>query len=164
MERKLFIIRHGKSSWETVVDDIDRPLTERGVRNSYEMADRLQESGLLPKALYSSPANRALHTAVIMSRVWKTAERNMHICKDLYLSDEDDIQDVISGLPDEITEVAIFGHNPGFTGFANRYLRPPVENIPTAGVVVLVFEMDSWTDMAATQVKQSLFDYPKKNK
>ena len=71
MKRQLFIVRHGKSSWESEVRDIDRPLTERGVRNSYEMAERLLRAGLVPEKIYSSNGVRALHTAVIMARSWQ---------------------------------------------------------------------------------------------
>lgn len=162
MERKLFIIRHGKSSWETVVDDIDRPLTERGISNAYEMADRLFREGQLPQAIYSSPANRALHTAIIMSRVWELDERNFHLCRDLYLADEDDILQTISLFPDALTSVAIFGHNPGFTEAANRFMRPPVENVPTAGVVVVTLTVDSWHEIRDARVAGAVFDYPKK--
>ena len=69
MQKRLFIIRHGKSSWESEVRDMDRPLTKRGVDNSYDMALRLANVSLIPERIYSSTGIRALHTAVIMARV-----------------------------------------------------------------------------------------------
>jgi len=161
MDRQLYIIRHGKSSWDAIVDDLDRPLTERGVRNSYEMATRLQEKGLVPEAVYSSPANRALHTAIIMSRVWKVPEDRMHICMGLYLPEPDDIAAVVFGVPDELKTVAVYGHNPGFTEFANRFMKRPVDNVPTAGAVVVSMKLDSWSDLYNGRVKNVVFDYPK---
>jgi phosphohistidine phosphatase len=162
MERKLLIVRHGKSSWETIVDDIDRPLTERGVKNAYEMARRIKDDGNVPDAIYSSPANRALHTAIIMARVWEIPENDINISRDLYLPDEDDIFSVISGVPDEIETIAIFGHNPGFTDFANRFLNHPVENIPTAGIALLTMDLESWTGLVNATVTNEFVDYPKK--
>lgn len=161
MERQLFIVRHGKSSWDSIVDDIDRPLTERGIKNSYEMATRLQEKGLVPDAVYSSPANRALHTAIIMSRVWKIAEDQINICRKLYIPDEEDIAATVFGVSDELTSIAVFGHNPGFTEFANRFMKRPVDNVPTAGVVVVSMKLESWSDLYSGRVKQVVFDYPK---
>jgi phosphohistidine phosphatase len=161
MDRKLFIIRHGKSSWDAIVDDLDRPLTERGVKNSYEMAERLGEKGLIPEAVYSSPANRALHTAIIMSRVWKLPEDRIHICRDLYLPEPEDIAGTVFGLPDELTSVAVVGHNPGFTEFANRFMKRPVDNVPTAGVVVVTLQIDSWNDLYNSRVRKVEFDFPK---
>ena len=49
MERRLFIVRHGKSSWEHEnLDDVDRPLAERGKRNAWEMAGRMLEDKMVP--------------------------------------------------------------------------------------------------------------------
>ncbi len=162
MDRQLFIIRHGKSSWDAIVDDLDRPLTERGVRNSYEMAQRLGEKKLVPEAVYSSPANRALHTAIIMSRIWKLQEDRIHINGGLYLPEPEDIAELIFGLPDELASVAVVGHNPGFTEFANRFMKRPVDNVPTAGVVVVTLRLDSWNDLYNGRVRKAEFDFPKK--
>jgi len=161
MLRKLFIIRHGKSSWESLVNDIDRPLTERGVKNSYEMAERFLRDANIPEMIFSSPANRAFHTALIMSRVWNIPDHKIQIANELYLPDIDDILSFISGMPDEVSSVAIFGHNPGFTHFANRYLRGDLENLPTAGVVVLSMELEKWNDIVKARVEKDFVDYPK---
>ena len=162
MDRQLYIIRHGKSSWDTIVNDIDRPLTERGIKNAYEMANRLQEKGLVPDVVCSSPANRAFHTAIIMSRIWNVPDDRMHICRGLYLPEPDDIAAAIYGVPDELSSVAVFGHNPGFTQFANRFMEEPVDNVPTAGVVVVSMKLDSWTDLFNGEVQRVVFEYPKK--
>ncbi len=161
MQRKLFIIRHGKSSWESIVADIDRPLTEKGVKDAGQIAEILKQKKLLPEAIYSSPANRALHTAIIMSRAWELADQNIHISNDLYLPESSDILRVISGIPDETTSVAIYGHNPGFTQFANRFMKEPVDNVPTAGAVVVTMELDSWTDLVNATVTDVIFEFPK---
>jgi phosphohistidine phosphatase len=161
MDRHLFIIRHGKSSWDSIVDDLDRPLTDRGIRNAYEMAARLQEQALVPELVYSSPANRALHTAAIMSRVWKLDDQQIHINSNLYMPEVEDIAVTVFGVPDEVTSVAVFGHNPGFTQFANRFMKKPVDNVPTAGVVVVSMKLDSWSDLYNGRVKRVIFDYPK---
>lgn len=161
MQRKLFIIRHGKSSWESVVDDIDRPLNERGVHSAYEMAGRLMEKQLIPDIIYSSPADRALHTAIIMARSWNTSDELIQIRYKLYLADSNDLLDFIPEIPDKYTSVALFGHNPGFTEFANRFLNEPIENIPTAGVLIVTLELASWTDIINFKLHDFYFDFPK---
>lgn len=162
MLRKLFIIRHGKSSWESVVDDIDRPLTERGVRNSYEVATCIKETASVPEVIFTSPAARAQHTATIMSRIWELNDKDFHIIGDLYLPDVREIGEVIFAIPDTYKSIAIFGHNPGFTQFANRFMSQPIENLPTAGVVVVSLDIDSWTDLYNGQVLDVTIDCPKK--
>ncbi|MDF1571864.1 MAG: histidine phosphatase family protein [Bacteroidales bacterium] len=164
MQRKLFIIRHGKSSWDSIVSDIDRPLTERGVKNSYEMAALLVSRGQVPELVISSPANRALHTAVIMARSWELNDHRLLVRKSLYLPGIEDIAETLSEVDDTIASVAVFGHNPGFTQFANRFLEPQVDNVPTAGAVVVTMELGSWNDISAARVVDAFFGYPKKIK
>ena len=163
MERKLFIIRHGKSSWDHEgLDDIDRPLAERGTRNAEEMAHRLMQMGLIPDLVFSSPANRALSTARIMSHVWEMDPDALHIHDDLYMAHVTEISQVLGLAPDEVDKLAIFGHNPSFTLFANTFLDLPLDNLPTAGVVVVNLESDSWKNLKRAQVTQTHVDFPKR--
>jgi phosphohistidine phosphatase len=163
MERRLYIIRHGKSSWDNeLLDDIDRPLADRGLRNAEEMALRLKERELVPQLVYTSPANRALNTALIMCRQWGLGPAQLQIQESLYMAYASEIQEVVSLAPDRVSDLAIFGHNPSFTLYANQFLSDPLDNLPTAGVVVLVFDTESWSEISRGKVKQALVDFPKK--
>lgn len=163
MERRLYIIRHAKSSWDYEgLADIHRPLAERGIRNASTMANRLMEMGRIPELLVSSPATRALNTALIMSRIWNLKPEALQIHEELYdayLNDMDDILSVVSG---EVRDLAIFGHNPTFTLYANRYLDKPLDNLPTAGVVVVTLESDGWSQLEHSMVTGTYVDYPKR--
>ncbi len=161
IEKHLLIIRHGKSSWEKVVEDIDRPLQERGVRDAYEMARRIADRGMIPEMMVSSPADRALHTAMIMARTWKVPESNFHVHNDLYLPEKEDLLNVLGETEEQVSSMAMFGHNPAFTEFANMLLPEPIENIPTAGIVRISFS-GSWDNILEAAVTGTLFDYPKK--
>ncbi len=163
MERKLFIIRHGKSSWDHQgLDDIDRPLSERGILNAEEMAKRLAQKGLIPELLISSPASRALNTALIMARFWMLKPSALQIHEPLYDAYSSNIEKVVSGIPPEVKSVAIFGHNPSWTAYANQFLSSPLDNLPTAGVVVVTLESNNWRGLGWHQVKATHVDYPKK--
>jgi len=162
MERRLYIIRHGKSSWDHQgLDDIDRPLAERGIRNAAEMATRLQEKGMVPELLLSSPANRALNTALIMMRNWRLEPAKLQIHDDLYDAYLQEIEQVVATVPAEITQLAIYGHNPSFTMYPNQFLEKPLDNLPTAGVVVVTLESETWKGIGRKQVKETYVDYPK---
>lgn len=162
MQKKLFIIRHGKSSWESEVRDMDRPLTERGVRNSYDMAERLAQAGMIPERIYSSTGIRALHTAVIMARVWELPDDVLLLRDSLYMSGSSEIDMLLAEIPEDIDSIAIFGHNPTFTGYANHFVNHSIDNIPTAGVVVLTFDTDNWNEISRSNLVEEVFDYPKK--
>ncbi|MCP4311719.1 MAG: histidine phosphatase family protein [Bacteroidetes bacterium] len=163
MERKLFIIRHGKSSWDNEgLDDIDRPLSDRGTRSAAMMAGRLQEKELVPGLIYSSPANRALNTALIMKRAWGLDPSVLQIHDDLYMAYMSEITEVVGQAPDDEDSLAIFGHNPSFTQYANTFLKAPLDNLPTAGVVVVTLESESWKRIGRDHVTQTYVDYPKR--
>jgi len=72
--KTLILLRHAKSSWEYAVADRNRPLKEKGIRRIQAMASVSREVfGSIPH-FYSSPGNRALHTAIILLH-----ELNLHL-------------------------------------------------------------------------------------
>jgi len=163
MERKLIIIRHGKSSWDHEgLDDIDRPLAERGILNSAEMAKRLLDKGIVPELILSSPASRALNTALIMLRNWGLEPEKLQIHDPLYDAYLEEIKQVVSKAPPEISRLAIYGHNPSFTMYANHFLNERLDNLPTAGVVIVTLESEGWKGIGRKQVKETYVDYPKR--
>lgn len=163
MERRLFIIRHGKSSWDHEgLADIDRPLANRGIRNAREMAERLLIKKLIPQLLLSSPANRALNTALIMSKSWGNGAENLQIHESLYDASISEIEQVIASVPSDIKSLAIFGHNPSFTAYASMFLDYRLDNLPTAGVVIVTLASKNWGGIGRKHVKETYVDYPKR--
>lgn len=160
--KQLHITRHGKSSWDYPdIADIDRPLNPRGIRNSYTMAGRLQKLGVRPDLMVSSPATRALSTAVIFMRVLKLPPGILKIDEAIYHGDLEDLTGIITSTPAGHSCLMLFGHNPAFTVLANRFLVESIDNIPTAGIVSLTFETEDWKTVEQTPPEKEAFDYPK---
>jgi phosphohistidine phosphatase len=160
--KKLIIVRHGKSSWEyDGILDIDRPLKQRGIRNGYEMAQRLNDVNIIPKLIYSSPATRALHSAVIFCRQLKIPFENLQIVDEFYHFDAQGIVDFIKKTSDEVDALMIFGHNPVFTELANEFAKQEIDNVPTTGVVLITFDVENWVNISPKSVVDDVFDYPK---
>lgn len=161
--KTLVIVRHAKSSWDyDSVEDIDRPLKESGIRNANLVAETLKKKNIQFDAVYSSPANRALHTAVIFSRVLKIADKNIFIHEDLYSESDSAVIQFIKTIPEEFSKVLIFGHNPTFTDLANRFLKQRISNLPTAGAVYLELDCDSWNHIGPVAVVRDNLFFPKK--
>jgi phosphohistidine phosphatase len=159
----LFIGRHAKSSWDFPErDDIDRPLSERGLVNAYDMAARMKKRGDMPEHIISSPANRALHTAIIYARELRFPLNRLRVNEEMYMSGEDSILEIITGLNNKFGAVMIFGHNPDFTNLANYFLKDQIYNIPTCGIVRMHFEVDEWAKVSRSTLADYLFDFPKK--
>ena len=161
--KQLHIARHGKSSWDdSNISDIDRPLSERGVNNAYMMAKRLLDKDNIPDLLISSPAVRALSTAVIYMRVLDMPSDSLQINEDIYMGYVDDLIRIIRSIDDKVSNLVIFGHNPTFTVLANRFLIQPIDNIPTAGIVSLTYDIYKWADFEKMAPESDFFDYPKR--
>jgi phosphohistidine phosphatase len=161
--KTLYIGRHAKSSWDHQGrSDIDRPLAERGLDDAYTMAGRMKKLTERPQMIISSPANRALHTAVIYATGLGFPFSGFHIDPNLYMAGEDTILDIIYGIDNSIGSLMLFGHNPDFTYLANYFLPRPIDNIPTCGMVKLVFETDKWEDISKNNLSDNSFDFPKK--
>ena len=82
--KNLILVRHGKSSWEYNVKDKDRPLKERGINDAFLVAEVLRKQQLNIDYVFSSPANRALHTSMIFCRELKHDFSNFQISNELY--------------------------------------------------------------------------------
>jgi len=160
--KTLYIVRHGKSSWDySNISDIDRPLKKRGINDAYDMSSRLKDSGNIPDLIITSPAARALHTAVIFSRVLEIPENRIVMNYDLYMAEENNILDVVYGIDDDVNSAMIFGHNPGFTEFANYVTRMRINNVPTTGLVHADYDIDNWNMISKHKIIEEDFDYPK---
>ncbi|MFC2137121.1 histidine phosphatase family protein [Bacteroidota bacterium] len=160
--KKLLIVRHGKSDWsQEELEDIDRPLKLRGINNAYNMANRLANQNIIPEYIISSPANRALHTAIIFMRVLNISLDKITINKNLYFSSIDEILKEIHSIENEVSSIMLFGHNPTFTNFANKFIKNQIDNIPTSGVVILDFNVKKWDSINRNNLSDEYFDYPK---
>ncbi|MBN1159232.1 MAG: histidine phosphatase family protein [Bacteroidales bacterium] len=161
-QKKLHIVRHAKSSWDYEnISDLDRPLKSKGILRAYQVSDRLKHQNLIPQIMISSPANRAIHTAIIFARVLDVPLTNLFISQSLYDSNIKQITEVITETDDSIDSLMIFGHNPGFTGMVNHLAKNRIANLPTSGVVTLIFDTDKWRNISLENLERQInhFDF-----
>lgn len=143
--KSLLLFRHGKSSWDYDVRDQDRPLKPRGIRDGHLVASTfMNRSGELPDRVFSSVANRALHTCMIFCRTLEYPMENVAFSHSLYDFSGESVLGFVKGLDNSINSVAIFGHNYAFTNIANQLGSMHIDNIPTSGLVQIKFQTDSW--------------------
>jgi len=145
--KQLIMVRHGKSSWDFGVEDRDRPLKERGIRDAHKVSRHFGSYSITPDAVYSSPAIRALHTCVVFLRNLKISYQKFALTDRLYVFSADDLLDFIRDLPDSQDRIMIFGHNHAFTEIANELGDTSIDNVPTTGLVHLSFSVSHWKDV-----------------
>jgi phosphohistidine phosphatase len=160
----LHVVRHAKSSWDYEgTADIDRTLKSKGIRNAYTISRKLKLINFIPDKIITSPAIRAIHTAVIFGRVFEFPLSDIGVSNVLYESSSDKIIDMIKKLDDSSKSVMIFGHNPDFTDLVNRFIQSPIDNIPTAGVVTLKFKSTTWSEIGKSNLEKHIVNFPSKH-
>jgi phosphohistidine phosphatase len=163
--KTLFIVRHAKSSWDFPnLSDHDRPLNKRGTKNAPEMGKRLAKQHIKPDILISSTAERAQKTAFAIAKEIGYPEAGIILTRQLYHAGISDVIELIMNEDQNNESIMIFGHNPGFTDFANWLTDEFIENIPTAGIVAVSLDIPDWRSMREGIGRILFFDYPKKDK
>ena len=164
--KKLYLVRHAKSSWDNVeMDDFARPLNDRGEKDAPHMAKLLKHRDVVPDRMITSPANRALSTCRAFAKVFDFEKKKIVKEQKLYHASLETILNVLELLPeykDKEDAVFLFGHNPGITEFANELLNISIDNIPTCGIVEATLNIEKWKDISFGCAKMDAFDYPKK--
>ena len=143
------------------ISDLDRPLKESGISNTVIISKKLKETKIFPDLVISSPANRALHTSLIVSREIGYKVENILIDTTLYSEYEDQILELIYKTNDKINTLFIFGHNPVFTDISNYFLKNKISNLPTSGCIVLKFNADKWNLISFASNISEMYFFPK---
>jgi phosphohistidine phosphatase len=141
----LVLVRHAKSAYPEGVSDHDRPLNERGERESQVMAQRLSERfGQLDLALVST-AQRAQQTWAPLAEVWPNVTHEDR--PDLYLASAATLLTQVRALPATADVVAMVGHNEGMEVLATELSGVPV-TMKTSTFAVLTSDQ-GWPRWAA---------------
>ena len=140
-------LRHSKSSWENNLDDINRPLSQTGIEKIKKIANSSKDHFISSEIIFTSSANRALYTSVLLSRILSINLNKIKICDELYTFNYNKVFDFIENIDNNYTQVVLVGHNPAFTEISNYFSENKILNLPTARWFSLKFESDNWLDI-----------------
>ena len=160
--KELYLIRHAKSSWgNSELKDFDRPLNQRGLMSAPEMGRRMSVKNLIPDAIFSSTAVRALSTAELVrdqlgSHIKIVKDPNVYHASVLLLLQ------IVNSISNDLNSVFLVGHNPSLTDFAEYLTNEQFGNLPTAAVVRIRFSIEDWAHVSGSTGILVLYDYPKK--
>ena len=155
--KNLFLMRHGKSSWQYNIGDQDRPLLERGINDGYLVGRELAINQIEIDFAFSSPANRALHTAMICLKELKFPMKNFEVSSDIYDFSGNQVLNFIKTRSNNMDTILIFGHNHAFTHLANSLGDKHIDNVPTSGFVHIRFKENSWGKISQGATIQTIF-------
>ena len=145
--KTLYLVRHAKSSWEFDLDDHNRPLNERGLRDAPRVAQKVVENLPKPDLVMSSDAMRAKTTALFFIEAFGIPENELVLEHKLYDFSGNDLLQVIRTCPDTVNCLLLFGHNNAMTTIVNVFGSEQIDNVPTCGFTAIEFDIENWKDL-----------------
>ena len=153
----LVLVRHAKSDWgHPRLDDHDRPLNERGLRDAPAMAARLAASGVFPDAILSSSALRARTTAGFFGKALGVEPQPL---EQLYGAPASVLLGV--AVDSGVDSVLIVAHDPGMTVLAEQLSDGGIAHMPTCAVARFIWREDDWDVAASVEPASWSFDSPR---
>ena len=142
--RSLILFRHGKSDWEApFANDHERPLAGRGKDAARCMGRLLSQTRQVPDLAVSSSALRARDTLHLAARAghWKCPIR---IESSLYESSPSAVLGWVKNLEENPECLLLTGHEPTWSELAGRLIGKAVVRVPTAAMLRIDFEAETW--------------------
>ncbi|WP_432494031.1 SixA phosphatase family protein [Kineococcus gypseus] len=145
----LVLVRHAKADTPVGLQDIARPLTERGRADAAAAGRWLAQNVAAPDLLVTSPARRTEETTARLLDAWG-AEPAVVDEERVYEASLGDLLRLVRGLDTERPDavVVLVGHNPGLSDLLES-LTGEVQQLRTAGIAVLDVAGE-WADADST--------------
>jgi phosphohistidine phosphatase len=143
--KTIYLARHAQAARpDPCQSDFSRPLMKSGIESSMNVGNLLLEKGVKPSLIIASNAVRAKETARILARSLGYPESKIMFEPKIYHCSKDDLYDIISSLPDDLTSVMLVGHNPSMTEFAILLQAGLQNELPVSGVVGISADTPFW--------------------
>ena len=143
--KRLFLLRHAKSSWDDPgVADHERPLAPRGRRAAKLIAEHLRREPVAPALVLCSSARRTQETLERIAPALRERAA-VQIESELYAASERRLLERLRALEEDVESVLMIGHNPGVERLAldlagsGDKLAAVRRKYPTGALVTLEF-------------------------
>lgn len=167
--RRLLLLRHAKSSWDTAgLADLDRPLAPRGRRTAPLVAQLMVKRRWVPDLVLCSQAERVRETWQLMAPLLGE-QIPAKTLRTIYPGAPSRLLMTLHRAPDEARTLLLIGHNPGLGALAaslcgagsKKALETMRTKFPTAGLAVIDFDLEHWSDLAGGAGRLEAFVRPK---
>lgn len=160
--KTLYLMRHAKSSWDfPQLNDHDRPLNERGRDDAPLMGEQLASRDINPELILCSTAVRALSTATLVAHKLGYNLEKIQTDEEIYKADRRQLLSIIQQIPDDIESAMLVAHNFTISELANKLSPEPIADMPTAAVVALQFNCNTWLEISKENGDLLFYDFPK---
>jgi phosphohistidine phosphatase len=156
--KQLYLFRHAEAVDKRLHEsDKERELTSNGVTQSVQMGVYLSRGFYTLDAIYCSTAMRAQQTATLAADSMKFDSQKIVFDDELYDASTRTLFAFIGNIDNGYDHVMCVGHNPTLSYLAEYFTKETIGDLATAGVVVIKFDIKSWSEVS--QGNGSLLQY-----
>ncbi len=149
MQKYLFLFRHAEATTKIPnQSDKERDLTSHGVTQSVQVGAQVAEKALPLDVIFCSSANRAVQTAQLAADAMKFDMNKIKYDDEIYDASTRTLFAFITKIDDSYNNVMCVGHNPTITYLAEYLTKEPIGDMVTAGMVVIKFEVRTWSEIS----------------
>jgi len=143
MGKRLIIMRHAKSSWNSgAPNDHQRPLNKRGRRAAPLVGARLRDLGWIPDLVIASDSQRTRETWRCMQAILPDTVE-VRFSSAFYGGGFAEIASTCTPLGENVSTLLVLGHNPGWEDAVAKLCGRRVR-MTTANAALLESETDDW--------------------
>jgi len=147
MNKELWLLRHGKSDRDVIMDDFDRPLKKRGKQDARRMGNWMKQQQLIPDVIVCSPANRAMATAKLAAAELGIEAATIRQDQRLYFQGIEQLKAVSADYLTQHRRILLVGHNPDLEDLTLDLTGPAAMTeatklLPTAALARLLLTND----------------------
>jgi phosphohistidine phosphatase len=146
--RRLFILRHAKSSWDdTGLPDHERPLAPRGERAAARIAEHVRSEEIAPELVLCSTALRTRQTLAALLPVLP-GDVEVRLEDELYGASLDGLLARLREVDDSVGTVLVIGHNPTLHALALALTGrgDALDRFPTGALATIVLAVP-WAEL-----------------
>lgn len=139
--KKLLLVRHATAKPESAQGDFGRALSNKGIKEATELAQKLKNNGIIPQLIVASSAQRTQATAGIVTDVLQLSKPQLNAA--IYEASEQTLLKAINEFADVNDFTAMVGHNPGIS-YLLFTLTGEIRDVPPATAILVTFEVNEW--------------------
>lgn len=157
MSKLLYLIRHSYAEGSSGKSDFDRPLTSEGSNTTRALGRYLIKSSFNPAIILCSTALRTRETALNLIEELEISDKNVVYKDDIYNASVRELLNEVNTIQGDMDQVAIIGHNPTITYFAEYLTNESIGNMDPGSMATISFEKINWSEV--TQASGQLISY-----
>jgi len=139
--KKLLLIRHATAQPESAQGDFGRALSNKGIKEATELAQKLKNNGIIPQLVIASSALRTQTTAGIITDVLQLPKPQLTAA--IYEASEQTLLKAINAFADVNDFAALVGHNPGIS-YLLFTLTGEIRDVPPGTAILITFDVSEW--------------------